>query len=292
MSDAYLILCHDKLEQVAMLAGYFASHGNRVFIHVDASCKEDASVLDVEGVNVVTTPVRVQWADWSMVEATLLLMNAALNSGESFRYVHLISGRCMPVMSASELDNVLTEASKHNVQFIEAYRLPAINKWHADGGMHRVSVWYPRWMVSKYSKWHRYFWPYTNKWRRLRLRRPGYYIFKPFYGGSQWWSLTFDCVRSIVEYSESHRFFVGFFRHAFCSDELFIQCCLARTGFLGLVSNDNKRFIKWGTRNAPSPITLSRESLQEVRASGCFFARKFDLSLAECRIFLDELESV
>lgn len=287
MKDAYLILCHNHLAQVRMLADYAVAHGHEVFIHVDAATEIPADFCSPsEHIHIIPNPVHVVWADWTVTQAMLLLMRAAASCGKEFRYVHLLSGQCLPAMAEPALDAELTRAAEQKTQFIQSYPMPAWNHWPVDGGMHRVSVWYPRWMVSKYSKWHRYFWPYTNKWRRLRLRRPGYFFFRPFYGGSQWWSLTGECVRAILAYADAHPFFTAFFKHTFCSDELFVQCCLMRTPFAAHVCNDNKRFLRWQKPNDPSPMLLDETSWPLVKESGCFFARKFAIPPEQVQEYL------
>jgi hypothetical protein len=147
-------------------------------------------------------------------------------------------------------------------------------------------------MVSKYSPWHRWFWPYTNKWIRLRLRRPAYFFFRPFYGGGQWWSLTGDCVAAIAEYARTHRCFRRFFHHTFCSDELFFQTCLARTGYLDRLVDDNRRYLKWPFKDAHSPMDLQPEHWAEVWESGALFARKFAMEPGQTELYLQNLEQM
>ena len=292
MRDAYIILCHRAPWQINALAGYLAGAGHDVYIHADPSSGVADAIVTSERIRLVPEAVRVEWADWSMVQATLNSMHALEGKGRAYRYVHLISGQCLPAIPVSELDARLEIAYQQQQQFIECFALPYHERWVRDGGMHRVCVWYPRWIVSKHSPWHKWFWWYTNKWRRLRIRRPLYYFFKPYYGGAQWWSLTGECVAAIAEYAEKHPFFCRFFRHSFCSDELFIQTCLARIGYDSQAVNDNKRFLKWPFPEAPSPMDLQPEHWPEIRQSGAFFARKFSLNPGETEAYLENLEKI
>lgn len=287
MKDAYLILCHNRPEQVNTLTDYLSDKGHDVYIHVDASSPERHLFKSSEHVKIIDPAVRVEWADWSIMEATLLLMNAAASSGNDYRYVHLLSGQCLPAMSDSRLNTILDEAYAERKQFINCFKLPSEQQWGIRG-LHRVQVWYPRWMVSKYSKWHRWFWPYTNKWLRLRMKRPGWFIFQPFYGGSQWWSLTLQCIKDILQYHRQHPLHAHFYHHVFCSDELYIQNCMARCGYTPNASN--MRYLIWSTIDTTSPVPILMEHWEDVRASGCFFARKFALTPDECREYLSQLD--
>ena len=290
MRDAYIILCHHLPWQVNALAEYLSSAGDDVYIHVDTSSDISSLIKTSERVHLVQKRERVVWADWSMVQATLNAIESMPDSGRHYRYVHLLSGQCLPAMPVHQREAVLEKASEQGLQFMQCRPLPRYDLWARDGGIHRVGTWYPRWMVSKYSPWHRWFWPYTNKWIRLRLRRPAYFFFRPFYGGGQWWSLTGDCVAAIAEYARTHRCFRRFFHHTFCSDELFFQTCLARTGYLDRLVDDNRRYLKWPFKDAPSPMDLQPEHWAEAWESGALFARKFALEPGQTELYLQNLE--
>ena len=290
MKDAYIILCHRSPWQINELSTYLTAHGHDVYVHVDSSSGIAGAIETNEHVHLVPGAVKIEWADWSMVQATLLSIKAVLGKGKKDRYVHLLSGQCLPAMAQSRMDTELEKAHADRIQFMECVQLPRSDNWGRDGGLHRVGTWYPRWIVNKYSPWHKWFWWYTNKWIRLRLRRPLYYFFKPFFGGAQWWSLTGDCLISIAEYAERHPMLRYFFHHSFCSDELFFQTCIKKTRYPCQVNGDNRRFLKWPFKNAPSPSDIKPELWPELWASGAFFGRKFDMGPGETRLYLQKLE--
>ena len=290
MKDAYIILCHCSPWQINELSAYLSGYGHDVYIQVDSSSGISGDILTNEHVHLVPDSVKIEWADWSIVQATLMAIKALVNKGKTYRYVHLLSGQCLPAMAQGRMDMELDKAYRNGVQFMECVSLPRSDKWGRDGGIHRVGTWYPRWIVSKYSPWHKWFWWYTNKWIRLRLRRPLYFLFKPFYGGAQWWSLTGECVSAIAEYAERHPLFRYFFHHTFCSDELFFQTCIMRTKYNTGINADNRRFLKWPFTNAPSPCDIQPEHWSEVWESGALFARKFNMKQGETTTYLNELE--
>lgn len=289
--DAYLILCHDNPAQVNALARYLAGGGHEVFIHIDAASCIHHAVQGGEHIHILECTVAVRWGGWEMVQAMLLLMRAALATGREYRYLHLLSGQCLPAMSRARMDEVLQAAAATGKQFIECRRLPAPERWMGEGALYRMKVWYPRCMVSKYDAAHKFFWRYTRMWLRLGMKRPGYSYFSPYYGGAQWWSLTADCVRAICDYDSSHPLMRAFFRHTFCSDEHYLHTCLARAGFAADATGDSVRFLIWPSPNAPSPRLLLPADRPAIRASGCLFARKFCLSPRECADYFAWLES-
>jgi hypothetical protein len=275
VSDAYIILCHQAPWQVNELAGALSAAGHDVYIHVDAASHMAEQIQTSERVRLVSRREKVVWADWTVAKATLNAIREMPEYGRGYRYVHLLSGQCLPAMPLEQLDKELDESAARKVQYMECEQIPRRSAWGRDGGIHRAGTWYPRWMVSKHSPWHRWFWWYTNKWIRLRLRRPLYYLYRPFYGGAQWWSLTGECVAAIARYAVRHPLYRWFYHHTFCSDELFFQTTLQRVGYGEYLSGDNRRFLKWPFADAPSPVDLQPCHWEEIRHSGAFFARKF-----------------
>ncbi|MBR5523581.1 MAG: hypothetical protein IKV82_08975 [Akkermansia sp.] len=289
--DAYLILCHANPVQVNALARYLADGGHDVFIHIDAASSIRDAVQGGERIHVLERTVAVRWGGWEMVQAMLLLMRAAVATGRDYRYVHLLSGQCLPAMPRREMEKVLAAAAAEGKQLMECIPLPADERWHGRGGIYRMQVWYPRCMVCKYDPAHKFFWRYTNAWLRLGLKRPGYHLFGPYYGGSQWWSLTGDCVRAVCAEDRRHPFMRHFFRNSFCSDEHYVQTCVARAGYAGATTGNPSRYICWPAVHADSPRLLQRDDWARLRGSGCLFARKFELSPRECVDYFSWLES-
>lgn len=289
--DAYLILCHDYPAQVNTLAAYLAEGGHEVFIHVDAASLIRHALHSGPSIHILEQSVAVRWGGWEMVQAMLLLMRAAMASGRRYRYIHLLSGQCMPAMSRVQMDAYLEKSALERRQFIECRPLPAPERWHGNGALYRMQVWYPSCMVSKYDDTHKFFWRYTHAWLRLGIKRPGFRLFAPYYGGSQWWSLTHDCVQAVVDFDKRHPFMRSFFRHTFCSDEHYLHTCLARVGFAAATTGHSSRFLCWPTPDAASPRLLLRHDWEQIRHSGCLFARKFAMSARECRDYLTWLES-
>ncbi len=289
MRDAYLLLCHDNPGQVNALAAHLAAAGHDVFIHMDANSMLQDCIRETERIQLMPRPLSVRWGDWSITAATLMLLRAALSRGKEYRYVHLLSGQCLPAMSMDKLDTRLDAAAAEGKQFVECGLIREDECGSGRGNLYRVKVWYPRCMMSKYDISHRQFWLYTRNCFRVRLFRPGYYLFRPFCKGSQWWSLTGDCAAAVVAYADAHPFFTYFFHHSFCSDESFIQTCVLKAGYGANVAEGNGRYIDWPQEKSPSPRELTEAEWPKVRASGCFFARKFVLDAAGCAAYFAQL---
>lgn len=289
MLDAYLILCHDAPGQINALAAHLTSGGHDVFIHVDAKASIAHLVHTGASVRLVPNPSSVVWGGWTQVEATLKLLDAARRTRKHYRYFHLLSGQCMPLLSHAALDARLDAAAAEERQLIECEPLPRDIWNNYDGGVHRVGVYYPSFIVSKYEKLHAdFFWPYTYAWKRFGLRRPMMKKYAPFYGGAQWFSLTEPCVDELFRAMAAAPGLTRFFRHAFCSDELFFPTFLARTPYREKAAG-NARYLCWGKTSDCSPTTLTRADWAAAQASGCLFGRKFSFEPGECSRYLSSL---
>lgn len=289
MRDAYLILCHDSPGQINALAGYLAEGGHDVFIHLDAKATVGHLVHTNASIRLIEHPSNVIWGGWTQVEATLKLLTAARQTGRHYRYYHLLSGQCMPLLGHTSMNDRLAAAAAEERQFIECEPLPRALWKEIDGGFYRVEIYYPSCIVSKYEKMHDdFFWPYVRTWKFLGLRRPGFYKYAPFYGGAQWFSLTEDCVRALDDAMRAAPGLARFFRHAFCSDELFFPTLLARTPYASLAAG-NGRYLRWDGNTNYSPQELTAADWPTALASGCLFGRKFSLAPGECSRLLAAL---
>src|SRR5579863_9285303 len=106
---AALILAHQCPELLARLAKRLESYGAQCFIHVDA--KVDIAPFEAEcsGTNstFVKPRTKVTWGGFSMVEATITLLSAAL-SDTRFTHFVLISGDTYPIKPRGQFRHLVT----------------------------------------------------------------------------------------------------------------------------------------------------------------------------------------
>ena len=84
MRIAFLMQCHRNPKQINMLLDALKHPMVDVFVHVDKKSQEiRKEIAQREGVYLLPEQqcVDVQWAQYSQVEATLHLLNAAANRG-------------------------------------------------------------------------------------------------------------------------------------------------------------------------------------------------------------------
>ncbi len=288
-TDCYLILCHNRPWQVNALSSYLAEQGHYVFIHVDASSAIASEILTSERIRLVEPRIAVKWGSFSMISAEMSLIRAAMATGVRYRYVHLISGQCLPAAGRAKTEELLNAAYAEKQQIISCSTEPITKGWGRKGLLYRIAVWYPQCIVDRNNKWHRYFHKWKKLWRFTGLRRFSWKKFAPFHSGSQWWSLTGDCVQELLRYVDEHPDFYDFFRHTFCSDEMFVQSTLMHLTPKPYILGSNKRFMIW--RRSMSPADLVEEEWPQVWSSNCLIARKFLMEPGETERYLAALNA-
>ena len=78
-----------------------------VFIHHDFTQRPQFDVTDAN-VNILRPHIQTSWGHWSLVEATRLLMKAAMKQVDDFDYFQLLSDTCLPVRPITEFEGYLT----------------------------------------------------------------------------------------------------------------------------------------------------------------------------------------
>lgn len=105
--QAILILAHKNIQQVVELSRKLNSNFN-VYIHFDKKMSLDndyLKVLENENIRYISQE-DVKWGSWSIVRATIALMNLALNDKDN-QYFHLISGQDWPIINSQEIYDFL-----------------------------------------------------------------------------------------------------------------------------------------------------------------------------------------
>lgn len=279
MSVAYVILAHASPNHFARLKNALLEQNcARLFVHVDAKSEigpfraaaPEARVSFIEG------RVDVAWGDFSIVQATLALIDAALSDREVFSRICLVSGADYPIRSAEHISNFFY--THRNVEFMNLVRMPAdhLGKPLSRLTRYRLS---PRRLgsLTKYAQ---------RIIDRVVVRDYQRHLggMEPF-AGSQWWALTPEACEYVLAFASSRGEFVRFFRHVLVPDESFFQTIIGNSPFASRASRNLTK--TWWNSGAASPSILDREKvllltgtepliLEDSYGSGeILFARKF-----------------
>jgi hypothetical protein len=220
---AFLILAHQDAPQLERLC--HALEGQSIFVHVDGKATEFPldRVAEIPGTIVLSRRTPVHWGDFSMVEATLSLLEEAKLHGTFNRFV-LLSGSCYPVKPLDVLE--------------AAFAKDPLREWISLTPITRQSCLYStigrHWRMAPLlahpfldSKLRRIYNLVAEAMGRDLPREIG---MVPNFG-SQWWALTDDCVTAILEFVHNRPEFVRSYRSVYAPDEHFFHTIVANSRF-------------------------------------------------------------
>ncbi len=273
---AYLIIAHDRFEQLRTLLRLIDDARNDIFIHIDRK----AGKIDQERIRsavhrsriVFVERISVQWGGYSQIECELRLLEAAVETGAAqggYEYLHLLSGVDLPLKSQDEIHDFFdrhrgtefvdcSPAGPGHSDRVRRYHLFIESTGRRKGLLHLIE----KWSVALQ--------------RVLKIyRNEGLTLYK----GTNWFSIT----HALAEYVVSQKSSVEkTFRHTRCADEMFLQTLVGNSHLgdrlfvpdkTGNGSERVMRLIDW-TRG--KPYTFRKEDFAELTSSEELFARKFD----------------
>ena len=264
MRLAHLILTHTNPAQLNRLVERLAHTDADFYIHVDLKA-DIAPFIEANknnNVHFVIKRVLVNWAGYSMVQATLNGLKEILNSGKIYDYINLLSGQDYPIKSTAQIHSFL-EANPGKV-FMKS--LSVEKEWQE--------------ALPRITKYHMPDAKFPGKYKALsilnklipRSKIPGGLV--PV-GKSQWFTITMPCAAYIVDYLKEHRNLARFFKNSWAPDEMIFQTILNGSRFKEDMVNDNLLYADWSRGNA-SPKILTMADAEILERSDKLFARKFN----------------
>lgn len=215
---AYLVLAHadpKHFERLVNAINYNASF----FIHLDA--KSDIAPFQKlslpDNLIFIQNRVRVSWGSISMVDATLRLMEEALNSGEAFTHLVLLSGADYPIQKNTVIYETLADNPQHEfIKYIDMrqsdHYIKHINqKWFKESLFHTTNK------FLKYSDK-----VIRNLGNKMKFHNSWDKAIVPYFG-SQWWALTPQCAQYVVKYVKNNPEYYMKNKYSFSPDEHFFH---------------------------------------------------------------------
>jgi hypothetical protein len=305
MRIAYLITAYDHPSQLARLVNRIKTRYSHVFIHVDgrSTLSPFSDALPVEnGIEFIQDRVDVNWMGFSQVRSILALLRRAAQ--EQFDYCVLLSGSDYPIKSNEQIEAFYRGATREYINFWQLDDRPS---WKHKVLYHYPIDWVP---IHGYSKncepsfWVRYFWGRFFKYQQYLPKRTFLKGLTPC-GGSDWWSISRECVDYILHYVDAHPEYVNFYRFTHCPSEMFFHTIIFNSPLRTRLQNfeeymawsastsvDDKlredsmlaedtfnfRYIDWSgnlTRQRETPAILDERDWDALAYSADLFARKF-----------------
>lgn len=313
---AYAILAHADQPQLLRLVRVLRTESPTcsVVVHWDGS-KEPLDPRPFEelgNVHLIPDRVAVEWGGFSLVEATLRVIRAALERSDC-EWIVLLSGHDYPLRPLADIESDLRRARPDayiDVREVVPER-PGLRWSRTRAGWlsrryHFAYVALPRpglrtapavsdllakvaFLISKLQPLVM-IWPMPAgaRWR-IGVRSPGASLGpgRPHRWGSQWMTLSRRAADRVLQRLGEERRLVGHFKHTVIPDEAFFQTIICAERDLTVVE-DNRRYEKWTGKAASHPEVLGRGDLDAFLGSGKDFARKFS-EVADPSV-LDEID--
>lgn len=260
---AYCIMAHGQIHQLQRLLDVLDDVRNDIYLHVDKKCKDSLSILHTAKSKLIFTSKRldVRWSDISQVDAEICLFQTMLDTNNNYNRVHFISGVDLPLKTQDEIHDFF---NKHNnEEFINIRKdltfCRRLKFYHFFVCYRRNHI------LADYAR-KLFLLPqllFVNRLRTAPLK---------FAYGWNWCSLTVKAIKEIVTTYKKYRYV---FLYSTSADELYKQMILYTSGKYKISSMGPLRYILFKKGN-PSPKVLTMVDYNNMMASGCLFARKFD----------------
>ncbi|KAF3981320.1 MAG: beta-1,6-N-acetylglucosaminyltransferase [Methylococcales symbiont of Hymedesmia sp. n. MRB-2018] len=291
MKIAYLILAHNTPNHLQRLIKALSSDSCEFFIHLDKKYN-NKEFIGIQEHNVHFTEERVPvfWADFSQIEAILILLKTALLDRIKFDRFVLISGVDYPLRSVARIEEYFQNNKKK--EFID-FDSDSCKKMV----LRRLTTYSLRPGDGKV----------INILKKILMRvgiLPSKRDYKKCfldlvpYGGSGWWVLTREAVDYIWQFIHEKPHIVNYFKNTVCPDESFFQTILGNSHFKPMITG-NFTYTDW-SGGGSSPANISEKHLgifKSISSSSVdspfgrrenIFARKFTDDSARLVSILDK----
>jgi len=280
MKHSILITAYKDYEQLVDLIQSLHTSFD-IYIHIDKKStytKSNIEALkDMEHVRYVIKKYNIFWGGLNHLKSVLLLLTQAVNNNSN-GYFHFITAQDYPIKSNAYIVNYFIE--NKGAEFLDFYDFPRVEGAN-NGGVDRI-VYYNFNDIFNFKK------PRGKKnikrlialQKKVGFKRKFPKHFPKIYGGSTYWSLSYECSKYVLDYLIKNKSFLRRFKYTLCAEEYVFQTIIMNSKFKENVVNNNLRYIDWVARNGNNPANLDITDYEKLINSNKIFGRKFELPLS------------
>ena len=282
---AFILLCHKNPDAIVQQAQQLTAAGDYIAIHFDASAPQAdfaairAGLADNPNVAFAKTRIKCGWGEWSLVQATLHAVNAAVDAFPRASHFYMVSGDCMPIKSAAYVHEFLDQ---HDRDFIESYDFFESN-WIKTGFREERLI-YRHFFNERTQKWQ--FYTSLSLQQKLGLTRKIPHDIQVMIG-SQWWCLRRRTVEALQEFVATRRDVMRFFRTTWIPDETFFQTLVRHLVPDRELENRTLTFLMF--TDYGMPVTFYNDHFDLLLGQDGLFARKISADAHQLRTELGAL---
>lgn len=266
---AYLLLCHKNADSVIAQARALVAAGDAVAIHFDlgGSNEEFRKIQDAfadEPSVAFAKRLACGWGEYSLVQASLNLLDAARKSFDGVTHYFLLSGDCFPTKSSAYLKRELEPNDRDFIEINDFLESDWIKT-----GLKEDRLIYRHWFNEREQPG--LFYGTLNLQRRLGLTRklPKDLRVKI---GSQWWLLRASTIERMVDYMRDRPDVVRFFKTTWIPDEIMFQTIAFHCAPLDEIRSHPPTTLVFSDYGIP--VVFYKDHWDILRRESRFFARK------------------
>lgn len=267
---AFILLCHKDPQAIISQAAQLTAAGDCMAIHFDARARTEdfqqihTALKDNPNVTFAKKRVKCGWGEWSLVQATLNAIEAAVKAFPRATHFYMVSGDCMAIKSAEFAHEFL---ESNDVDYIEAFDFFE-SDW-IKTGMKEDRLIYRHYFNERRNK--ALFYASLHSQKRLGMTRKIPTDLQVMIG-SQWWCLRRRTIEWILDITKKRRDIMRFFRTTWIPDETFFQtlvCHLVPEPEINTRTLTFLMFTDYGM-----PVTFYNDHYDLLLSQDFLFARK------------------
>jgi len=282
---AFILLCHKDPDAIIRQAGQLTTAGDCVAIHFDARAnpadfrKIQTALLDNPNVTFAKKRIKCGWGAWSLVQATLNAVEAAVDAFPRATHFYMVSGDCMPIKSASYVHDYL---DGDDVDYIESFDFFESN-WIKTGWKKERLIY--RHFFNERTQPKRFYATFKAQ-EKLGLTRDIPSDLQIMIG-SQWWCLRRRTIEWILEFVRKRKDVMRFFRTTWIPDETFFQTLVRHLVPEGEIKSRTLTFLVFSDYGMPA--TFYDDHYDLLISQDFLFARKISPEATGLKRKLGEL---
>lgn len=267
---AFILLCHKDPDAIISQATRLTAVGDCMAIHFDARAKPEhyqrirEALADNPNVTFARKRIKCGWGEWSLVQATLNAIEAAVDAFPRATHFYMVSGDCMAIKSAEYAHDFL---DANDVDYVESFDY-FDSDW-IKTGMKEERLIYRHFFNERTQKWR--FYTSFNLQRRLGLTREVPKDLQVMIG-SQWWCLRRRTIEWILDFVRTRKDVMRFFRTTWIPDETFFQTLVRHLVPENEISTRTLTFLMF--TDYGMPVTFYNDHYDLLLSQDFLFARK------------------
>jgi hypothetical protein len=275
---AFILLCHKDPDAVIKQAQSLTAVGDYISIHFDGRAGPEAygqiRLALKDNPNVVfARRIKCGWGEWSLVQATMNAVEAAVDAFPRATHFYMMSGDCMAIKSAEYAHDFL---DRRDCDYIESFDYLQ-SDWIKTGWKEERLI-YRHWFNERTQK--RLFYAMFEVQKRLGLTR-SVPVDIDVMIGSQWWCLRRRTIEWILDFARKRPDVIRFFSTTWIPDETFFQTLVRHLVPEQEIESRTLTFLLF--TDYGMPVVFHNDHYDLLLSQDYLFARKISPQAADLR---------